>query len=228
MLLPLVGDPAPLAHHAGSSGSPSSARVAFAAAFLFVPRRVAARAAADRARLLARRVEADLVRAVPLRRQAGGRRRALPGHPRRRARLDRPRRARPAPTWPSSGPSRSDRFTVNQNEFFNRGVGQVYYTVAPDARRRSAELPVAVDRRTGVVRLADGRAGPPRLPAHRRLGRAGRRSPSPATRALGMTVWKVNGPLVLAKTTTSRASTRTTRGRAPASPGRGSTAAAAR
>ena len=89
-----------------------------------------ARAAADRARLLGRRVEADLVRALPLRRQAGGRRRALPGHPwRPRDWIDRavPAGADVAVLWTG----RSDRFTVNQNEFFNRRVGQVYYTARP-------------------------------------------------------------------------------------------------
>ena len=44
--------------------------------------------------------------------------------------------------------SRSDRFTVNQNEFFNRSVGQVYYTVRP-TDGGMAELPVAVDRADG-------------------------------------------------------------------------------
>ena len=88
----VVGDPAPLARHVADVARLSRRRrlrrgVPLPAA----PR--CSRAAADRARLLARRGEADLVRAVPLRRQAGGRGRALPGHPRRPAGLDRPRRA---------------------------------------------------------------------------------------------------------------------------------------
>ena len=80
--------------------------------------------------------------------------------------------------------SRSDRFTVNQNEFFNRSVGQVYYTVRPTdggiggaARRgRQADRGRAPRRRE---------RGAPRLPADRRLRRAGRRSPSPTTRRSG-------------------------------------------
>jgi hypothetical protein len=94
--------------------------------------------------------------------------------------------------------SRSDRFTVNQNEFFNRSVGQVYYTVRP-TDGGVAELPVAVDRRTGAVRVADGSAVRPGY-----ILTDGSVDPdaTPVAHdpALGMTVWKVNGPLILAKT----------------------------
>ena len=92
----------------------------------------------------------------------------------------------------------SDRFTVNQNEFFNRSVGQVYYTVAPTPGG-IGELPVAIDRRTGTVRLADGSAVRPGY-----LLTDGSVEPDaiPVVRdpLLGMTVWKVDGPLILAKT----------------------------
>ena len=77
--------------------------VAFAAAFLVPAASRRPGAAADRARLLARCVEADLVRAVPLRRQAGRCGRPLPGHPRSRAGLDRQAPCPPARTSPSSG-----------------------------------------------------------------------------------------------------------------------------
>ena len=50
------------------------------------------------------------------------------------------------------------------------------------------------------MRLADGSAGPARLPPRPTARSSRTPSPSPTTRALGMTVWKVNGPLVLAKT----------------------------
>ena len=76
---------------------------------------------------------------------------------------------------------RSDRFTVNQNEFFNRSVGQVYYTVRPTdggiaraARRgRQADRHRAPRRRErGAPRLrADGRLrGPGRHPRRPRPG----------------------------------------------------------
>ena len=94
---------------------------------------------------------------------------------------------------------RSDRFTVNQNEFFNRSVGQVYYTVAPTPGG-VGELPVVVDPRTGAVRLADGT---PVRPGY--LLADGSVEPDAIAVArdplLGLTVWKVPGRLVLVKTT---------------------------
>jgi hypothetical protein len=96
---------------------------------------------------------------------------------------------------------RSDRFTVNQNEFFNRRVGQVYYTVLP-TDGGIGELRVSVERRTGAVRLADGSLVRPGY-----LLTDGSVEPDalPVARdpLLGMTVWRVKGPLVLAKTTTT-------------------------
>jgi hypothetical protein len=93
---------------------------------------------------------------------------------------------------------KSDRFTVNQNEFFNRSVGQIYYTDAPTPGG-AGEVPVAIDRRTGAVRTADGRALRPQY-----LLADGSVEPVavPVARdpELGMTVWKVNGPLILAQT----------------------------
>ena len=92
----------------------------------------------------------------------------------------------------------SDRFTVNQNEFFNRRVGQVYYTIAPTPGG-IGEKPVAVDPRTGMVRLADGR---PLRPGYVLTDGSVEPDGLPVVRnlALGMTVWKVQGPLVLART----------------------------
>ena len=94
--------------------------------------------------------------------------------------------------------ARRDRFTVNQNEFFNRSLGQVYYTVRP-TDGGIAELPVAVDRRTGIVRLADGSAV---RPGYLLTDDSVEPDAIPLAHdpGLGMTVWKVNGPLVLAKT----------------------------
>ena len=50
---------------------------------------------------------------------------------------------------------RADRFTVNQNEFFNRRVGAIYYTRQPTPGG-IGETPVRVDPGDGVVRLEDG------------------------------------------------------------------------
>lgn len=50
---------------------------------------------------------------------------------------------------------RADRFTVNQNEFFNRAVGDIYYTVAPTPGG-IGETPVGVDPTDGTLRTAEG------------------------------------------------------------------------
>ena len=78
--------------------------------------------------------------------------------------------------------SRSDRFTVNQNEFFNRSVGQVYYTVRPTdggdrraARSRSTggrapcASPTAAPVRPGYL-LTDGSVEPDADPRRPRPG----------------------------------------------------------
>jgi hypothetical protein len=50
---------------------------------------------------------------------------------------------------------RADRFTVNQNEFFNRAVGPVFYLRQPTPGG-VGETRVRVDPRDGLVRLPDG------------------------------------------------------------------------
>jgi hypothetical protein len=91
----------------------------------------------------------------------------------------------------------ADRFTVNLNEFFNRRVGQVYYTGRP-TDGGVGEIAVTVDRK-GVVRTADGLAIKPSY-----LLADGSVEPNAIPvardRSLGMTVWRLGGPLVLAKT----------------------------
>jgi hypothetical protein len=62
-----------------------------------------------------------------------------------------PEDARAAVLWTG----RADRFTVNQNEFFNRGVGDVYFTRQPTPGG-VGETEVFVDPRNGVVRLTSG------------------------------------------------------------------------
>ncbi len=49
----------------------------------------------------------------------------------------------------------TDRFTVNQNEFFNRSVGPVYYVGGPSPGNLP-ETGITVDPRDGVLRRADG------------------------------------------------------------------------
>ncbi len=93
---------------------------------------------------------------------------------------------------------KSDRFTVNENEFFNRSVGQIYYTVAPTPGG-VGELPVEVAQVSGAVSLAGG--GPVR-PVYLLTDGSIEPDAKPIARdpLLGMTVWKVNGELVLART----------------------------
>ena len=50
---------------------------------------------------------------------------------------------------------RTDRLTVNQNEFFSRGVGPVYYVDQPTPGNLP-ETRVTIDPRTGAVTLPDG------------------------------------------------------------------------
>jgi len=49
----------------------------------------------------------------------------------------------------------TDRFTVNQNEFFNRAVGPVYYVGGPTPGNLP-ETEIRVDARDGILRRADG------------------------------------------------------------------------
>jgi 4-amino-4-deoxy-L-arabinose transferase-like glycosyltransferase len=90
----------------------------------------------------------------------------------------------------------TDRLTVNQNEFFNRAVGPVYYLVEPTPGGLP-ETRVVVDRATGLVRLPDG--APVRdayllsddsfEPIGTRVAR---------DRGWGVTLWRVDRPLVAA------------------------------
>ncbi|HEX5800411.1 MAG TPA: glycosyltransferase family 39 protein [Gaiellaceae bacterium] len=51
----------------------------------------------------------------------------------------------------------TDRFAVNQNEFFNRAVGPIYYIGGPTPGGL-AEAEVTIDEETGEIRTVDGRA----------------------------------------------------------------------
>ena len=96
--------------------------------------------------------------------------------------------------------NRSDRFTVNQNEFFNRRVGPGLLHRRPDAGRRRRGAGLGRPRRrapcgsttASAVKpgylLTDDSVEPDAMPVAR-------------DQLLGMTLWRVPGPLVLAKTT---------------------------
>ena len=90
--------------------------------------------------------------------------------------------------------ARTDRFTVNENEFFNRSVGPVYYLTEPTPGGLP-ETKVTIGARDGVVRLADGTPLRPRYvlmddsiaPDGTRLARDERK---------GITLYRADGPLV--------------------------------
>jgi hypothetical protein len=91
---------------------------------------------------------------------------------------------------------RVDRLTVNQNEFFNRAVGPVYYLASPTPGGLP-ETPVSVDPETGEVTLSGGEpvldeyllADSSFEPDGERLAQ---------DRGWGISLWKVNPPLVSA------------------------------
>ena len=86
----------------------------------------------------------------------------------------------------------ADRFTVNQNEFFNRAVGPVYYIGGPSPGNLP-ETGVSIDPEDGVLRRADGSPLTDRYlitDASVELdGRALARDVP-----LGLTLWQVAGP----------------------------------
>jgi 4-amino-4-deoxy-L-arabinose transferase-like glycosyltransferase len=88
---------------------------------------------------------------------------------------------------------RADRFTVNQNEFFNRSVGDIYYTVAPTPGG-IGETPVAVDPVDGTLRTADGKTiDAPYALLDGSISPEGRIVASDTS--LGITLWQLSGPL---------------------------------
>ena len=91
---------------------------------------------------------------------------------------------------------RTDRLTVNETEFFNRGVGPVYYVTDPTPGGLP-ETRVRIDPRTGRVTLPGGAAVRDRFlladssfePDGEALAR---------DKGWGVTLWRVNPPLVSA------------------------------
>jgi hypothetical protein len=86
---------------------------------------------------------------------------------------------------------RADRFTVNQNEFFNRRVGRVYYTSEPTPGG-IGETPVHVDA-AGVVRTPSG--GTIDAPYALLDGSVTPSGDVVARDDLGTTLWRLHGPL---------------------------------
>ena len=91
---------------------------------------------------------------------------------------------------------RTDRLTVNQNEFFNRGVGAVYYVTDPTPGGLP-ETRVRIHPRTGRVTLRDGSSlRDEYLLADSSFEPDGERVAQ--DRGWGVTLWKVRAPLVSA------------------------------
>ena len=91
---------------------------------------------------------------------------------------------------------RTDRLTVNQNEFFNRAVGPVYYVAAPTPGGLP-ETRVAIDPGTGAVTLPDGSPVTDRyLLADSSFEPAG--TPLARDRGWGIVLWRISPPLVSA------------------------------
>ena len=91
---------------------------------------------------------------------------------------------------------RTDRLTVNENEFFNRDVGRVYYLTSPTPGGLP-EQRIRIDPATGAVTLADGR------PVHARYV-VSDSSFEPdgklvaVDKGWGTTLWRVSPPLISA------------------------------
>jgi len=86
---------------------------------------------------------------------------------------------------------RADRFTVNQNEFFNRSVGRVYYTSQPTPGG-IGETPVRIDA-AGIVRTPTG--GTVDAPYALLDGSITPDGDALARDDLGTTLWRLHGPL---------------------------------
>jgi hypothetical protein len=91
---------------------------------------------------------------------------------------------------------RTDRLTVNQNEFFNRTVGPVYYTADPTPGGLP-ETRVRISRTTGIVTLPGGKPVTSRyVVADSSFEPDG--VPLAHDKGWGITLWRVHPPLVSA------------------------------
>jgi hypothetical protein len=90
----------------------------------------------------------------------------------------------------------TDRLTVNENEFFNRGIAKVYYLSSPTPGGLP-EQPVQIDRNSGAVTLPDGRPVRARyVVADSSFEPDG--TPIARDRGWGITLWRVTAPLISA------------------------------
>ena len=95
---------------------------------------------------------------------------------------------------------RTDRFTVNLNEFFNKRLGPVYYTTAPTPGGEASEQHVRVGA-GGVLRRDDGTPlDDPLLVLDSTIDPDG--SELAADNGWGLTLWRVRPPLVSLSATT--------------------------
>ena len=139
-------------HSSGSRSSRSVLAVALGAAFLLVPRRYAIALP-----LVVLAYYAAVFHPIwagshgVKQASAGAVFQGIRGVPRDWIDAALPAGARAAVLWTG----RADRFTVNQNEFFNRTVGPVFYLRQPTPGG-VGETQVRVDPRDGLVRLPDG------------------------------------------------------------------------
>ena len=91
---------------------------------------------------------------------------------------------------------RTDRLTVNQNEFFNRRIGPVYYVTNPTPGGLP-ETPVRIDPQSGEVTFGDGEPVRDRfLLADSSFEPDG--TPLATDEGWGITLWRVRPPLVSA------------------------------
>jgi hypothetical protein len=88
----------------------------------------------------------------------------------------------------------SDRFTVNQNEFFNRSLGEIYTLRGPVPGNLPGETPVAIGE-DGVIRRLDGSAVREEyVLADGAISVGGR--PVARDMRLGLTLYRTRGPLM--------------------------------
>jgi Dolichyl-phosphate-mannose-protein mannosyltransferase len=91
---------------------------------------------------------------------------------------------------------RTDRLTVNENEFFNRSVGPVYDTATPTPGGLP-ETRIRIDPRSGLVTLPGGmRVDTPYLVSDSSFEPDGR--PVARDKGWGVTLWQITTPLISA------------------------------
>ena len=93
----------------------------------------------------------------------------------------------------------TDRFVVNQNEFFNRRVGPIYY-VGGATPGGLAETELRIDQRDGAVRLVDNRSLDEEYVLLESTISPDLGEVVAQDVALGLTLWRLDAPLVSSRT----------------------------